>query len=503
MKNFLLIYPTQITEAPMTLAMLGAVLKQEGFQVHTCVNTFGRPLQVEDFVKKATEVRADYVGISMLTFQCLFVYDIVRALKAKGFKVVLGGPHPTDCPSESIDAGADVVVLGEGEETLRDIVQGRPLQDIPGVVTKDVSNTKRRARLDINVLPTPDLDVFDTEVFRQEDGLIKGFHRVYTSRGCPGCCTFCDWKVFGQAFKEYDIQKVVADIERRKVEFGITSFSIADDCFTVNPNSVFEFCRLIKGLGVSWRANSRANLVTEEMLRAMKNSGCHSVMFGLESGDPETLRKIGKMVTLEENIRAPKLAHKAGLEVYGCLMAGFPWETPAHVENQLKYIREVWNDVSLFQVSGSLMPFPGSAIYKKYAKQCGFENFWLQPEYQDFSVQVYQNAANPFRVSTFYQRQLFDDTYIQEEYFFKYTTEYKQAVRKLVREIGRHNLPFMFKGQPLKQRLFLGLSDLSMAMSVVFPSLEKKIGGALFHGRSKVERIRDQRRGFTKSHQTI
>lgn len=500
MRNFLLIYPTQITEAPMTLAMLGAVLKQEGFKVHTCVNTFNQPLQVEDFVRKAIEVKADYVGISMLTFQCLFVYDIIRALKANGFYVMLGGPHPTDCPYECIDAGADIVVLGEGEETLREIVQAKPPQDILGIVTKNVSNTKRRSRLDVDALPVPDLDVFNPELFRQDDGLIKGFHRVYTSRGCPGCCTFCDWRVFGQKFKEYDIRKVVADIERRRNQFGITSFSIADDCFTVNPDRVFEFCRLIKGLGVSWRANSRANLVTEEMLRAMKDSGCHSVMFGLESGDPETLRKIGKLVTLEENIRAPKLAHKVGLEVYGCLMTGFPWETPTHVENQLKYIREVWNDVSLFQVSGSLMPFPGSAIYRKYAKKCGFENYWLRPEYQDFSVQVYQNVPNPFKVSTFYQRCFFDDTYIQEDVFFKYSPEYKRAVRKLVREIGLHNLPFMFNGQRLKQNVFLLLSDLSMAMSVAFPHLEKRLGGAIFHGRSKLEEVRNRRRGFTKSY---
>src|SRR3989344_5954862 len=102
MRNFLLIYPNQINEAPMTLAMLGAVLKQEGFRVHTCVNTYDRPLQVEDFVKRAVNVRADYVGISMLTFQVLFVYEIVQALKRKGFKVILGGPHPTDCPLEGI-----------------------------------------------------------------------------------------------------------------------------------------------------------------------------------------------------------------------------------------------------------------------------------------------------------------------------------------------------------------------------------------------------------------
>jgi radical SAM superfamily enzyme YgiQ (UPF0313 family) len=480
----------------MTLAMLGAVLKEEGCQVFTCVNTFKRPLCVADFVAKAKEVKADLVGISMLTFEVLFVYEIVDALKREGFKVILGGPHPTDCPDES---NADLVVRGEGEDALREIVRGVPPLLIKGITTKDFS-TKPRCRLELSSLPLPDLSVFDHDLFRDDNGFVKGFHRVYTSRGCPGFCTFCDWKVFGQVFKEYDIVEVVKEIERRRDTYGIRSFSIADDCFTVNPERVFQFCSLIKKLNVKWRANSRANLVTREMLQAMKDSGCHSIAFGLESGDKDTLRRIGKQVTLEENIRAPKMAHEVGLEVYGCLMTGFPWETVESVDNQIKFIHEVWDDVSLFQVSGSLMPFPGAPIYRQFAKKYGFENYWLRPEYQKFGIQVYQNSPNPYRVSTFYQRFLFDDTYIQEEYFFKYTPEYKAAVRRMVWEIGRHNLRFMFRGQPLKQKLYLKLAWLSMKCSDLFPGLEKRIGGALFHGRSFAENLRDKRRGIAKSY---
>lgn len=483
----------------MTLAMLGAVLEQEGYRVHTCINTFAQPLTVEDFVLEARAVKADYVGISMLTFRVLFAYDIVRALKEAGFTVILGGPHPTDCPTEGIKAGADIVVIGEGEETLREIVSGKPLREINGIMTKDFK-TERRKRLDINTLPLPDVSVFNEKDFLGEEGFVKGFHRIYTSRGCPGICTFCDWKVFGQKFKEYDIKAVVDEIKRRRDKYGLRSFSIADDCFTVNPERVFEFCRLIKPLDVQWRANSRANLVTKAMLSAMKDAGCHSIAFGLESGDPETLQKIAKDVTLAENIRAPKLAHEVGLEVYGCLMTGFPWETPAHVENQIKFIHELWDDVSLFQVSGSLMPFPGAPIYRTYAPIYGFEEYWLRPEYQNFGIQVYQNAPNPLAVSTFYQRYLFDDTYIRDEYFFTYTPEYKKAVRGLVREIGRHNLRFMFQGQPRKQKLYLALAEVSLAVSRVFPKLEKRLGGLLFHGRSQVERIRDKRRGIAKSY---
>ncbi len=487
-KKLLLIYPTMVTEAPITLGMLSAVAKQEGWETDCIVNTFKKPLVVQDFVQKAEG--ADLVGISMITFDVLFVYEIVRALKEAGHKVVVGGAHPTDCPEECIEAGADIVVVGEGEDSLREILRGE--------FTKGIM--PRKPRVNLNKQPLPDLSIYDQDLFKGEDGLIKGFHRVYTSRGCPGCCTFCDWQVFRQTMKEYNVYKIVQEIKRRRDEYGINSFSIADDCFTVNRDRVLQFCKLIKKLNVDWRANARANLVDLEMLKRMKDANCHSVAFGLENGDPETLMKIGKMVTIEQNIQAPKWAHEAGLEVYGCLMTGFPWETPKHVENNIKYIHELWDAVSLFQVSGSLMPFPGTAIYRMYNKEYGFTKYWLKPEFQKLGIQVYQNALNPLKVSTFYQRYLFDDTYIQKEYFFKYTPEYKQAVRKLVKEIGRHNLEFMFKGQPNKQKWIMRLAKLSMWGYDHLPGLETTVGGALYHhkNRSKIELLRDKRRGISK-----
>ncbi len=490
--KLLLVYPTMVTEAPITLGMLSAIAKQEGWETDSIVNTFKRPLSVQDFVDKARG--ADLVGISMITFDIVFVHEIIKALKKEGLKIVVGGAHPTDCPEECIEAGADIVVIGEGEQSLREILRGEFKEGI----------MPRKERLDINKLPLPDLDVFDQELFKGEDGLIKGFHRVYTSRGCPGCCTFCDWQVFRQTFKEYDTYKIVQEIKRRRDKYGIKSFSIADDCFTVNRERVLRFCKLIKKLNVQWRANSRANLVDLEMLKAMRDSGCHSIAFGLENGDPETLMKVGKGVTLEQNIEAPKLAHKAGLEVYGCLMTGFPWEDAGHIKNNIKFIRELWNDVSLFQVSGSLMPFPGTAIYRMYHKRYGFTNYWLKPKYQKLGIQVYQNAINPLKVSTFYQRYLFDDTYIQKDYFFTYTKEYKKAVRELVWEIGKHNLEFMFKGQPRKQKAILALSKLSMLMYDCLPNVETFIGGKLYDlfggTRSKIELLRDKKRGISKSY---
>lgn len=487
-----------ITEAPMTLAMLSSVAKQEGWDTKTCVNTFKKQLKIEDFVNFAKNYGADLIGISMITFEVLFVYKLIKALKDAGFKIILGGVHPTDVPEECIEFGADVVVVGEGEEVLRDILRKWP--DIKSGIRE------RKPRItDLDALRLPDLEVFNIDDFQDKTGFVKGFHRIYSSRGCPAFCTFCDWQVFKQDWRSLPVKKIIEDIKRRNEKYGLTSFAIADDCFTVDHKRVYEFCDEIVKITpkIEWRVSSRANLVDANLLKAMKAANCFSIAFGLESGDPETLKKTAKGVTLEENIRAPWLAHEAGLEVYGCLMIGFPWETQQSIQNQIDIIHKTWGAVSLFQVSGSLMPFPGSAIYKKYAKKYGFEKFWLNPEYQQYGIQIYQNALNPLKTSYFYQRYLFDDTYIQEEKFFKYSQEFKNKIKELVMEIGKHNLLFMFPNQKLKQKRILELSKMSMFFADIFPGLEKHISGFLFclfgrNQRSLIENLRDSRRGIVK-----
>jgi len=484
--KMLFVVPTLISETPMTLGMLSAVAKKEGWQTASCINTFKKPLSVQDFVDAAKDYNADIVAINMLTFSILFVYDIVKALKKAGFVVMAGGPHPTDCPWECIDNGVDIVVVGEGEKQLQEVCRNPQIRGI----------LNRHEPLDLNIALPVDLDVFDKELFIMEDNLIKGFHRLYSSRGCPARCTFCDWQVFKQNLRMYPLENIINDIKFRKEKYGITSFAVADDCFPLNKKRVMDFCEMVKPLNIKWRFNSRANLVTYQMLKAAVDSGCFSVAFGFESGSPETLKRVRKGVTLQQNIDAAWMAYDAGLQVYGCMMTGFPWETVKHIRENIEFIKKTWNAVTLYQVSGSLMPFPGTAIYQEYSKEYGFENYWLRPEYQKLGIQIYQNYANPLSVSTFYQRYLFDDTYIQEDTFFKYTPEYKKAVKKLVLNIGEHNLEYMLSENGSKRRLYFELAKISMFLYNYFPNLEKYIGGKLCKGKSHIELLRDKKRGI-------
>lgn len=513
-KKILFIYPTPITEAYVHLAGLASLVKTLGYKADLIQNTFKKPLQPKDFADYAKEKGCSIACIEMLTIDVLFVYEIVKALKEAGMLVMMIGPHPTDCPEECLEYGADIVIRNEVEGTLKEVCECEfkinRLDYVKGVSFKrddgTITHTPTRERIELGWLPAPDLTIFDKDLFLDEEGLIKGFHRIFTSRGCPGKCTFCDHKMYEQTMKYRSVDDIIAYMEMIANTYGIDTFSIGDDCFTMNHDFVYEFCDKVKKIKpkITWRANSRANLVTPELLKAMKEAGCHSIAYGIETADPESLIKVKKGVLLKNQELAVKLTYEVGMECYACLMTGFPWETEKHVQSQIDYIKKTWKHVSLYQVSGSLMPFPGTEIYAEYAKQYGFEKYWLKPEFQDFGIQLYQNCMNPYKNSVFYQRVLFDDTYIQEEKFFTYTKGYKKKVREFVWLVGKHNLLFMFPGKKWKQRKILFLSKLSMIGYDLFPNLEKRVGGYLFDNfhkedrRTKIEKQRDKRRGFVK-----
>lgn len=470
-----------MSEIPYSLASLAGVCKREGYETQVVINTFREPLTNDDFLHRVESFKPDFVGISMLTMQVLRTYDLIRSLKSRGYTVIVGGVHATTCPEEVLRNGADIVVRNEGEETLAEILQGKPINGIMGVTYREdgeiFRNPDRPRIVDTDRLPTPDFDAFDLPLFNH-NGLMKGIHRIFTSRGCPGECTFCDATTLGRRVTFMPIQDLMADIQRRVDKYGIRQFVVDDDCFTVNKKHVKAFCEAIKKItpSVTWQAEGRVDMMTPEIASMLVDAGCYQMTFGIESGDPETLLRTRKRTTVEQNIKAAKIAHKAGLQVDSYLMFGFPWETPQSLQNTLNMVYELWDDVHLFNGSGSLTPFPGTELYKKYVDKYGFREYWLNPKYQDCGQSLYQNAENPYAVSTLTQRFLYDDTYIREGYFFPYTDAYKAKMREVAYEIGRHNLESMYPGQVLKQKSYLTACKASDALYSIFPNLEKGIG---------------------------
>ena len=501
----LLLYPSPISEIPHSLAIISSIFKSEGWDVRVAVSTFKKPLSNEDFLQSVDEYKPDVVGISMITIEVLKVYELIRELKKRGCKVWVGGTHATVCPEEVIKHGADIVVRNEGEETIKEILQGRLLNQILGITYEEdgevVNNPRRPRIMDLAKQPKPDFSVFDKELFTIDDGMVRGMYRIYTSRGCPGNCTFCAWQVFDQKVAYLPISEVMKDIQRVADEYGITNLLIADDCLTTNKKHITELCNEIVKIRpkIKWQCQTRADFTTPELMKMMADAGCWLITVGAESGDPETLRRTKKRVTLQQNINAPIYAYEAGMKVQTNLMFGFPWETVESLENGLDYIHKVWDATYFFSVSGSVVPFAGTELYKEYCDLYGFRDYWLKPRYQNCGAQLYQNTLNPYAHSTFYQRNIYDDTYVQEDYFFNYSDEYKKKFAEVIFEVGRHNLEKLYPAQFVKRSAILGLSKLSKSVYDVFPKLETTVGSWIHvKDRSLVEESRNAKRGVTR-----
>jgi hypothetical protein len=150
-------------------------------------------------------------------------------------------------------------------------------------------------------------------------------------------------------------------------------------------------------------------------------------------------------------------------------------------------------------VAGSVIPFPGTELYKEFVAEGRFKDYWLNPRYQDCGVQLYQNSLKPYAVSTFYQRNMYDDTYIQEEYFFKYSEEYKKRLLEVVAEVGRHNIGSFYRNQPIKAWFIYHAALLSKAVYKIFPKLEKGIGKWIpSKKRPHAEDTRNKNKGLVK-----
>lgn len=491
MKTVVLISPTPISQVPTGLAYIGAIFENQGWRVKPLVNTFKYYFTMEELVEKAASCSPDLIGISFSSFRVLDIYDLVARLKKLGVPVIIGGPHPTLFPEEGVEHGADVAVVGEGEATAEEMAKyydgrlDRSLAQIPGIVFRDDSGKIRRTAprepiQDLDAIPFPALHLFDEETFRQPDGTLKGFNKVFFSRGCPARCTFCETNAFGRKYRCRNAEDVVKEIENVKAAYGIDEFTFIDDLFTVNKALIKQICGLLieRQVNVQWIAACKISTVDEALLREMHRAGCIQVNYGIESGDEDTLKRIKKGIKLEAVRRVVKLTHQIGIRIYANIMTGFPFETVENVMNTRNLVKELSPYVYMYSVHGCLVPYPGTEIYQEFKDQRGIDHYWLRPEYQLMGDVIYQNVPNPYEVSTYYQRNMYDDTYIEEETFFSYSREIKRANKKLVFAIGWHNMKVRHPNR-LRRLWAMGLCYLSNWVYQISPRLEKGIARRL------------------------
>jgi radical SAM superfamily enzyme YgiQ (UPF0313 family)/glycosyltransferase involved in cell wall biosynthesis len=316
---------------------------------------------------------------------------MIAAARRRGIPVVVAGSDATDHPAEYLDGGAEVVVAGEGEVTLVEVLDalvgtGRALSSIDGVCRRDEHGRVVRSRprdiiRDLDSLPFPAWDLVDVARYQQIWRSRHGYFsmNVATTRGCPFHCNWCSKPIYGQRYTARSADHVVDEIAWLKRTYQPDHLWIADDIFGLKPGWIERFAALAveRHAVVPFKCLLRADQVTPEHARALQRAGCATAWIGAESGSQRVLDAMEKGTRVDQIYRATALLRAAGVEVGFFLQFGYPGETRRDIELTLDMVRACRPDDIGISVS---YPLPGTTFYQRVQAQLGQKQNWVDSD---------------------------------------------------------------------------------------------------------------------------
>ena len=325
-----------------------------------------------DIRSRTAAFSPDVVGMTAMTMTLIDVVNTIRIAKqaTPSAQIVLGGPHVHLFPDETAALPhVDFLVMGEGEETfarlLDALVQKGSLDDIPGIAYRS-GETLVKTEIggtieDLDALPFPARHLVPYKKYSSLLSVGETVTTVFTSRGCPFKCRFCDRPHLGKRFRARSAKNTVDEIEQC-VQLGIREFLIYDDTFTVNKQRVMDICDdiLDRKLDIGFDIRARVDTINEAMLKKLKAAGCQGIHYGVEAGTPKVLKALAKGIT---SPRAKEVfdmtrAHKIATLAY--FMIGNPTETREDILETFRVARYLDPDYIHLTI---LTPFPGTQIY--------------------------------------------------------------------------------------------------------------------------------------------
>lgn len=371
---------------PLGLAYLGAVLKKQGFEVTVIdANAINAKYTNKDVFEQVKKYSPDLIGITIYTAFAKNAYSLMNMLSSLNKVIVVGGPHPTAVSYEPFRYPANIVVKGEGEKTIVELVKtlknGGSLYDVKGILFKDkkgkIIETPPQSPVEnLDSLPYPARDLFDPKLYTKRAGS-NLYGAILTSRGCPGRCTFCSKAVFGNSYRFRNAKNIYNEIIYLIKKYKIYNFAFADDAFTVNKERVDELCNLIidNDLNIKWFCATRVNTLTKELLSKMEKAGCQLIDVGVEHGDDESLGRMRKYITMEQVKTVHLWKKKLNIKFISNFIFGFPWDTVETVRKTLEAARKFGTDGTN---AGYLIPYPGAKEYEENKDKYGFSEWWLK-----------------------------------------------------------------------------------------------------------------------------
>ena len=396
--NILLIYPgmrgTKLLP-PYSLAALSAMIRERS-QHKVSILDLTWHTSFESVVDRAiNEFCPDVVGLSVVSHFVLPALEISRHVKEKyGIPIIWGGVHPTLATDDVMRNNCiDFVAIGEADYTLLEFLDsGLKPNRISGLAYRDgshvVVNTLRPVPEDLDALPFPDWSDFDMEKYF----LLSNNHMpIMVSRGCPYRCTYCSNHALkkllpGKYVRFRSPARVLNECEHLYALYrdrGLKYLFFYDDTFILKPDFVFEFCSEYKLHGLHrkllWNVNVRADLIREDIVKAMAEAGCYRVRMGVEAGNEAIRNELYKRGMSNDDImKAVAIIKRYNVQLRVQFIIGAPWEDLASLEETFELAKRIDPDHILFPI---LQPLPGTEI-RQIAKESGLleDSVWRDPK---------------------------------------------------------------------------------------------------------------------------
>jgi len=389
-------YPT------LGLLYISAYLRRSGLEVDIFDTTFSRREELFERLRHGAGV----VGIYTNLMTRKPVLDIVAAAKAHGWTVVLGGPESANYPQEYLAFGADVIVSGEGEATMAELVPAlaargpRNLHGVQGIVFRDdngalITNPERAKIPDLDSIPWPDRGRIDqaryVDVWRKKHGM--GSVNMITARGCPYKCNWCSHAVFGYTHRRRSYLDSAAELEHIMETYRPDQVWYADDVFTISHPWLFGYAKELKrrNLRVPFETISRADrMMKDEVLQTLAEMGCYRIWIGSESGSQRILDGMERGVKVDQVVWAANAAKRFGIQVGMFLMWGYPGEQIDDIAETVELVKKCQPDIHLTTVA---YPIKNTGFYDKAGDLVVADKAWSEATDRDFRIKGRHSRA--------------------------------------------------------------------------------------------------------------
>lgn len=399
-----------VSSPNLGLLSISGVLLMHGYEVKI-IDFFVEKMSSQKFHDFLKNYNPDLIGFSIYTRTMPFFDKMLKFLNKIEYqgKIAVGGPHPSFAVQEMLNTeDVDYVICGEGEFAFLLLLESLnsnnkyPINKAAGICYKkgeDIICNKIKDRIELlDALPLQPIDMINTNLYSSPCTLS-------TSRGCPGDCIYCASRALsGSVYRSKSAENIICEIIYLKNKLGNKKLTIVDDTFTADICRFNKFINLLKNstMDLSYRIESRGDILSEELLDKLKETNCNVIHVGIESGSQYVLDRIGKKIDLDRTIKLLLYAQKLGIHMVASFIIGHYCDTEETIDetfNLMQYLKNNGIEVSV----AICTPFPGTPIYNK-AKRLGISihaNTWQEYDFGNVIISTQYLSQERLRTLLF------------------------------------------------------------------------------------------------------